>query len=212
MIDLKNIIVRLSNEILITPGGLSMVGHLIGKTSLYEKADALKTKERANPKIKNSDVLGSYIGMLSQGKPEYGAVNELKEEPEYYGGMLGIKSIPSEETLRQRLDQLAPQLPPLLIKSNIELLKNEKIKPTGLERPMHAENRQAGAIDNCIPIDIDVVPVRQFQQQERGGIAHLQEDHGLRADIRVHRDGRLPAWRRIAGRLAAQPKRDGRVP
>jgi len=168
MIDLKNIIVRLSNEILITPGGLSMVGHLIGKTSLYEKADALKTKERANPKIKNSDVLGSYIGMLSQGKPEYGAVNELKEEPEYYGGMLGIKMIPSEETLRQRLDQLGPQLPPVLVRTNVELLKNAKVAPTNLERVMGAENRQAGAIDKCIPIDIDVSPFDNSNSKKEG--------------------------------------------
>ena len=79
----KKIIVKFGNEQLITPGGLATAGALIGKTRLYESLDQIKTT-RAALKIKNSDVVGAHIGLLCQGKNDYAAINELKEEPEYY--------------------------------------------------------------------------------------------------------------------------------
>jgi len=74
--------IRFGNEQLITPGGLATAGVLINKTNIYEEADKIKTTRRL-PDIQNSDVIGSYIGLLCQGKSDYQAVNELKEEAEY---------------------------------------------------------------------------------------------------------------------------------
>ena len=147
--------IRESNEQIITPGGLAMAGHLISRTSLYEKADAIKTREKANPQIKNSDAIGSYIGILSQGKNDYEAANEFKEEPEYYSGILGIRRIPSAETLRQRLDAISPQLRNALVKSNIELLK-EASPQIGKTSTGH------------IPIDIDVTPLDNSGSKKEG--------------------------------------------
>jgi len=151
---LNKIEIRFGKEQLITPGGLATVGLLINKTNIYEEADKIKTTRRS-PEIQNSDVIGSYIGLLCQGKSDYQAVNELKEEPEYYSGILGIKSIPSEETLRQRMDALAKQIIPALKRSNTSLLKNAKVKP-GMYNEQY------------VPIDIDTTPFDNSNSKKEG--------------------------------------------
>lgn len=60
----KDIIVTLSEERLITPSGLCMVGQIFGKSSLAKKAARMTTDKRSQPQIKNGDILLSEIGML----------------------------------------------------------------------------------------------------------------------------------------------------
>ena len=40
--------------------------------------------------LKKSTVLLTYIGMLCQGKPQYEAVREMMDDPDYYKYALGI--------------------------------------------------------------------------------------------------------------------------
>ena len=53
----KNIVVTLSDERLITPSGLCMVGQIFGKSSLAKKAARMKTDKRSQPQIKNGDII-----------------------------------------------------------------------------------------------------------------------------------------------------------
>ena len=67
---MKKIIVELSNERLITPSGLSLVGGALGKSDLVKRANRVKIdNRRSQPQIKNGDILLAYIGLLCQGKP-----------------------------------------------------------------------------------------------------------------------------------------------
>ena len=67
---MKKIIVELSNERLITPSGLSLVGGALGKSDLVKRANRVKIdNRRSQPQIKNGDILLTYIGLLCQGKP-----------------------------------------------------------------------------------------------------------------------------------------------
>jgi hypothetical protein len=151
---LRKVEMRFGNEQLITPGGLATVGLLINKTNIYEEADKIKTTRRT-PGINNSDIIGSYIGLLCQGKTDYQAVNELRVEPEYYSGILGTKCIPSEETLRQRLDAMAVPIIPVIKRSNTMLLKNANVKP-GMYK------------ERYVPIDIDTVPFDNSNSKKEG--------------------------------------------
>ena len=151
---LNKIEIRYGKEQLITPGGLATVGLLINKTNIYEESDKIKTTRR-KPAINNSDIVGSYIGLLCQGKNDYQAVNEFREEPEYYSGILGIKGIPSEETLRQRMDAIALSIQPVLKHSNTMLLNNAKVDP-GLY------------MERYVPIDIDTVPFDNSNSKKEG--------------------------------------------
>lgn len=69
------------------------------------------SKKRSQHQIKNGDVILTYIGMLCMGKPQFDAVREIEDDPDFYKYALGVAyKIPSEETLRQRLDDIGSSL------------------------------------------------------------------------------------------------------
>ena len=66
---MKKLIIELSDERLITPSGLSLVGQLLGKSRFIKKCNTMKVdSKRSQSQIKNGDILLSYIGLLCQGK------------------------------------------------------------------------------------------------------------------------------------------------
>ena len=109
---MKKIHIEFSDERLITPSGLVFVGQILGKSSFVKKINrAPISKDYLQKQIKNGDVLLTYIGMLCQGKPQYEAVREMMDDPDYYKYALGISyAIPSAETLRQRFDMIGDSL------------------------------------------------------------------------------------------------------
>lgn len=94
---MKTIKASLSNERLITPSGLSIVGALLGKSELVKKANQMSvTGKRSGPQIKNGDILLSYTGLLCQGKTAYEDIREFEDDSDYFKMALGIsRSIPS---------------------------------------------------------------------------------------------------------------------
>ena len=88
---MKKIHIEFSDERLITPSGLVFVGQILGKSSFVKKINrAPISKDYLQKQIKNGDVLLTYIGMLCQGKPQYEAVREMMDDPDYYKYALGI--------------------------------------------------------------------------------------------------------------------------
>ena len=105
---MKRIVVELSNERLITPSGLTLVGGALGKSDLVKRSNRMTVdKKRSQPQIKNGDILLTYIGLLCQGKTSFDSVREFHADPDYFKAALGISyAIPSSETLRQRMDMI----------------------------------------------------------------------------------------------------------
>ena len=60
-----------SDERLITPSGLSLVGQVLGKSNLIKKANRMRTEKRSQPQIKNGDIILTMIGLLSLGKSDF---------------------------------------------------------------------------------------------------------------------------------------------
>ena len=108
---MKKLVVEFSNERLITPSGLSLVGQMLGKSNFIKKCNNMKIDgKRSQSQIKNGDILLSYIGLLCQGKTSYDAIHEMSDDPEYFKLALGItRAIPSAETLRQRMDDIGTE-------------------------------------------------------------------------------------------------------
>ncbi len=154
---MKTIHVEFSNECLITPSGLVFVGQILGKSSFVKKINrAPISKEYLQKQIKNGDVLLTYIGMLCQGKPQYEAVREMLDDPEYYRHALGVAyAIPSAETLRQRFDMIGDTLRKDILQANIDMLHEMKIEPSALE-------------NGYVPVDIDVTPFDNSKTMKEG--------------------------------------------
>ena len=153
----QNIIVEFTNERIIPAGGLSVVGALLGKSDFVKKLNRMDvTKNRSQHQIKNGDILLTYLGMLCMGKPYFEAVHEMDDDKEFYKAALGItRNIPSEETLRQRMDDIGDSLRQTILEENIALLLANDIKPTALE-------------NGYVPVDIDVTPMDNSKSKKEG--------------------------------------------
>ena len=152
----RKITVELSDERLITPCGLSMVGQIFGKSSLAKKAARMKTDKRSQPQIKNGDILLSEIGMLTLGKTSFDYINEFHSDPEYFKAALGIAyGIPAESTLRSRLDSIGQSMNADILEGNISMFKACKIEPSALP-------------NGYVPVDLDVTPFDNSKTHKEG--------------------------------------------
>lgn len=153
---MQKIEVVLSDERLITPSGLCMVGQAMGKSNLIKKAARMKTDKRSQPQIKNGDILLTMIGMLTLGKSDFDYVNEFHTDEEYYKMSLGIVyAIPSESTLRMRLDTIGQTMNDDILSGNISLFQACHVEPTALNNGM-------------VPLDIDVTPFDNSKSHKEG--------------------------------------------
>jgi len=100
----------------LTPvAGLALVGHHLN--SLQPLFARLDTAMPIKGGVCNSDVLRSYLGLLTQGKSDFDAIENFRGDT-FYKQALGIGVLPSSPTLRQRLDARATDLfevvPPMI--------------------------------------------------------------------------------------------------
>lgn len=77
------------------------------------------------------DLLRSYVGLLATGQSDYEAISNRRED-DYFRESLSIGKIPSAETLRQRLDEVAQALRPLCDACSVEFLKKADVVITHL--------------------------------------------------------------------------------
>lgn len=154
---MKKIHIEFSDERLITPSGLVFVGQILGKSNFVKKINrAPISNEYLQKQIKNGDILLTDIGMLCQGKPQYEAVREMMDDPDYYKYALGISyTIPSAETLRQRFDMIGDSLRSDILQANVDLLREMKIEPSALK-------------NGYVPVDIDVTPFDNSKTKKEG--------------------------------------------
>lgn len=146
-----------TNERIITPSGLGIIGGMLGKSDFVKRCNRIPVeKKRSEPQIKNGDILLTYIGLLCQAKTEFEAVNEMKDDPAYYKDALGIaRSIPSPETLRQRMDDIGSSLRQQILQANIDMFRTHDVVPTALPT-------------GEVPLDIDVTPFDNSKSWKEG--------------------------------------------
>ena len=154
---MRKIHVQFSNERLITPSGLTLVGTFLGKSDLVKRCNRMSiTDKRSQPQIKNGDILLTYTGLLCQGKTSYESVREMEDDPEYYKYALGItREIPSAETLRLRMDEIGSSCRPEILQANVTMLNTCGIEPTALP-------------NGYVPLDVDVTPLDNSKTKKEG--------------------------------------------
>jgi hypothetical protein len=127
---------------------------LLARTQLKERLDSLCVPECKRPTLPHGDVLLSMIGLLCLGKSDYAAIEAFRRET-FFARALGLASLPSEETLRQRMDQLGT-VP-------LDVLHEEAADLLGCSAPplvpCHAD---------LIPLDVDVSPLDNSGTKKEG--------------------------------------------
>lgn len=149
------IIVQSDKEFYTSHSGLALVGLCINELcSLLAKAREAFPISDANNGIGLDDILRSYLGLLAMGQSDFEAITNRKGD-DYFKESLSIGRIPSAETLRQRLDEVATALRPLADGCMVEFLRKAQVKITPLET-------------GHVPLDCDVFPMDNSKTKKEG--------------------------------------------
>jgi len=123
--------------------GVALIGVAIEKyTSLAQAIDQALPKRHGTP---TSDMIKTYLGILAQGKNDFQAINNVRNDPFFNQALDLNNQIPTETSIRTRFEKEADELIPLVNQANIEFLINRKVPITTLST-------------GHIPLDIDVTP------------------------------------------------------
>ena len=139
-------------------GGISLIGGLLNSLKNFKKVDSIRMNKVKTGKIKHSGILKTVAGLFALGRNDYADVTPFRKDS-FFRDCLKLNAVPSEETLRQRLDELAlPQELFALIRSgNVELVG--KAPEFGFEKTSHGK---------YIPLDIDVSPFDNSGSNKEG--------------------------------------------
>jgi Transposase DDE domain group 1 len=94
-----------TDEILVSHSGLGLAGALLQGTGIQKRTHGIRLGDRKRPEVSHGDVLVAMIGLLCLGKPDFEAIEAFREDG-FFRRALGLTKVPSEGTLRQRLDEL----------------------------------------------------------------------------------------------------------
>ena len=152
-----------TDEILVSHSGLALAGALLQQSPLCRRLNQIRLGERKRPEMPHGDVLTAMIGLLCLGKSDYADIEAFRQEPFFRRG-LGLKQLPSEETLRQRMDQLGA-IP-------LEILHEESARLVARHAPILTPCH-----GDWIPLDMDVSPFDNSGTKKEGvGLTYKQRD------------------------------------
>ena len=145
-------------------------------------------------RISHSGILKTIAGLFALGKNDYADVTPFYDDT-FFRDFLKLSAVPSEETLRQRLDDLAQdqEVSTVIQLSNVELLK--KVPYFGTEKSAYGE---------YTPLDIDVSPLDNSDSNKEGVSWTYKNHDGYAPNIRLPRNSWLYAQLRTAPRQSAQ--------
>ena len=127
----------------VTPyGGLLIPGQMLSAIDFDRKVDKYTptTKDYSN-----SDILKSMLIGILCGNADFEAIHETDDDPEFFCNAFHMRHIPSEATMRQRMDEIGDSLRDTLRQASVSLFKEFGIEPSALE-------------NGYVPVDIDVSP------------------------------------------------------
>ena len=149
------IITQSDKEFYTSHSGLALVGLCVNELcSLPAKAREAFPVSAGSTGIGLDDILRSYLGLLATGQSDYEAITNRRED-DYFRESLGIGKVPSAETLRQRLDEVAPALRPLSDACSVEFLKKAGVVITPLDT-------------GHVPLDCDVFAMDNSKTKKEG--------------------------------------------
>jgi len=132
---------RQTKELLTSQSGLALVGALLNRTHMKRSLNRLPSPKERGFTIKNSDIAVSMIGLLSQSKTDFEAIEPFKKD-RFFPLALQLGRIPSAATLRQRLDKATEDWDKVFRQTVLELLANH--------------THLTACYEDYIPIDMDV--------------------------------------------------------
>lgn len=95
-----------SKEDIIATGGIAMVGALLKDNRGLARVDKMTTDRIKKGWISNSGIIKSVVGLFTLARTDFADIELFRDELAFRLA-LELERVPSEETLRQRLDLIA---------------------------------------------------------------------------------------------------------
>ncbi len=147
----KIIFEKSDSEFYTAQSGLALVGLLINE---YTNLCPMLGRLHGDPSVTHGDAVKSYLGLLCTGKGYFEAIDGVRGD-DWFKMALGLKRIPSKETLRQRFDRMAQPFDAAVQESSVEMLKT-------VGAPLSAVS------GGHIPLDMDVFPMDNSNTKKQG--------------------------------------------
>ena len=110
--------------------GIALIGAAIAKhTPLTKAIDAALPKRHGTP---TSELVKTYLGLLAQGKNDFEAINNVRNDAFFHQALDLQKPIPTEANIRLRFEKEADELSPIINQMNVEFLVNKGVPVTPL--------------------------------------------------------------------------------
>jgi hypothetical protein len=155
-------IISETDDVLVSHSGLALAGALLQGTPLVERLSAIEVEGSRRPTMPHGEVLVSMIGLLCLGKSDYADIEAFRHET-FFAQSLGLRRLPSEETLRQRLDQLGTAPLAVLHEESADMIRRHA-------PPLVPCHRQ------YVPLDVDVSPFDNSGTKKEG-VAYTYKQH-----------------------------------
>ena len=159
---MRTFIITQSEADLTSNAGLALVGRALQHDT--ELGAAVDGDVGLRHGIAHSDGLASYIGLVCLGKSDFEAIHDQRSEP-FFADALGLESVPSEATLRQRFDQRAGDDLGYVREAALDFLVNVGGDPGTLET-------------GHVPLDADVTPFDNAGSRTVGVSRTYKGHHG----------------------------------
>jgi hypothetical protein len=143
-----------TDEVMVPQAGLALVGALLQGTTLKKRVSAIPVEACPRPEVKHGEVVTAAIGLLCLGKSDFTDIEAFRRD-EFFRRSLGLRKVPSEATLRQRLDLLEGRCDAIVREESATLVKRHARKLT----PCYGE---------WLPLDLDVSPFDNSGTKKEG--------------------------------------------
>lgn len=150
-------------EFYTSQSGMALVGLAVNR---YTTLASRLNKAAPSQGIAAADVIRCYLGLLCQGKSDFAAIRPFFEDDEFFAAALGVKDVPSPETLRQRMDKIAEAAQWIVNFCTVELLKKAKATLSTLST-------------GHMPLDLDVFTQDNSNTKKEGVSWTYRKFHGF---------------------------------
>jgi len=154
-------LVRSDTDCIISHSGLALVGRALGHTHLDRDLATIPLRHG----IAHSDCVKSYVGLLCTAKSDFEAVENRRKDA-FFKTALGIKKVPSASRLRQRFDERANDMLPIVDAASIDFIANISAPVTPIALAYGTSLRAVK--HKYVVLDIDVFPMDNSGTKKEG--------------------------------------------
>jgi hypothetical protein len=156
-----------NSETYTSNAGLTLIGQCIQLSLL----DSIPFEKKQRDGISHSDILKSYLSLASLGKSDFEAIENYREDA-YLQDVVGITTIPSSSTLRQRMDDQADDYRSVMDTAMMNFMINAQVPVTAIAT-------------GHVVLDLDVFPMDNSKTKKEG-VSRTYKGHDGYAPLAVY--------------------------